>query len=401
VLVQSQAVTVAVGDSIPRADTDIILLPSTTVGGKVLWSTGEPANHVLVRAEIDSKGVPEADRASLPDVGWMGTTEPDGSFVIDSLHPDLPVTLWAYVPPGVEATAHGIAPGSMDVQLVLDWEAAEGATLVLDVIDADTGAPVSSYEVQYGDWINGLADFSAKKATVDDPGGRFIWEHARIGSQCAFVIHARGYADLQLGPVLAAKDGAAVKARLGREGSMDVAVVDADGAPVPRALVMQAGALSDSFDRYDKPCLEWTNESGIAHFSAAAPGRYVVQARALGQVSDLVRLDVSSGGTGQTTLTLRGTWVPGNLEVLVLASDESPIAGADVAVDYVSDFDQEGAKSRPSVEGKTGASGRQTFTGLEPGLYWVWPKIENGFIPPLQAQVYSGRSATLRFESEH
>ncbi|HEX5010948.1 MAG TPA: carboxypeptidase regulatory-like domain-containing protein [Planctomycetota bacterium] len=401
VLVQSRAVTAVISESVPQADTEIILLPSSRVGGKVLWSTGEPANHVLVRADIDSEGVPEADRASLPDVWWMDTTEPDGTFLIDSLHPDLPVAIWVYVPPGVETTAHGIAAGTMDVQLVLDREAAEGSTLVLDVVDTDTGAPVPSYEVQYGDWNNGLADYSAKKATVDDPRGRFIWEHARIGSQCAFVIHARGYAKLQLGPVLAAKDGAAVKARLGREGSIDVAVVDAEGAPVPRALVMQAGALSDTFDRYDEPCLEWTNASGIAHFGAAAPGRYVVQARALGQASDLVRLDVSSGGTGRTTLTLRQSWIPGDLDVLVFASDEAPIAGADVSLEYLSDFDEKGDKSRPSLEGKTDASGRRTFTGLEPGLYWVWPDLENGFIPPLQAQVYSGRSATLRFEREH
>jgi hypothetical protein len=170
---------------------------------------------------------------------------------------------------------------------------------------------------------------------------------------------------------------------------------------VPRALVLQAGALSDTFERYDSPSLEWTDTAGIAHFSTAAPGRYVVQARANGQASDLVRLDVPSGGTGHTTLTLRDIWIPGDLEVLVLTSEETPIAGANVHVDLSSDFDENGQTSRPAIEGQTDASGRRIFTGLDPGLYWVWPQLEDGFVAPLQAQVYSAQSATLKFEREH
>jgi len=399
-LVQDRPAHAVVDDANPLVALRIDLVESKTIAGRVHWSTGEPVPQAMISADVARRNLGEEYSGFGQVVDRIVRSEADGTFFIKDVHPTLVYSLRCFVSPAASATLDDVAPGAQDVEIILDREAAKGVSIRLAVVDADTGAPIPEFELMHASWINGVHSDAPPQA-IKTPNGLHVLEGCRIGSSYGVIVRAEGYARCQVGPIVTRAEGADVTIALGRMASLRVAVVDVSGAPVAGANVLVAEALSNTFDRFDYFEAEVADGTGIAEFSNKAPGRYTVTASAGAKDSDLVRTALASGQTNNVRIVVANEVASGDLEVLVYQVDGTPFVAAAVMITHLTHFDGTSAwdSTDPFAENPlTDAAGRCEVT-LAPGLYWVYVSpAANTFIPPKQAQIHSGRRATLEFE---
>jgi len=385
----------------PRPNLHVELLEARSITGRLRWSSGEAIPQAMVSASSQRRDLGEEYSGFGAITDRRAMTDREGCFELVSLHPDMVYDLHCFVSLTANTWVRDVAPGTRDLEVMLDREAAKGVSITLVVVDEDSGVPVRSYWVQHGNFINGVTDDSPTE-WIDNPAGRFVKGGCRPDGSYGFVVRAEGYARRQLGPVTPGPEGAELTVCLGREGGVRVVVVDADGSAINGAHVLLAEALSDDFDRFEYFRTEVTDDQGIATFENEPPGRYVVLAHGASLDSDLLRLDVRSGRTTDARLVVTPVR-QGELEVLVVQADGSPFVDAEVMLTQLTEFTAARGWDSPDLfpeNLRTDATGR-FLLDLAPGLYLVYVSPEaNVFIPPKQAQVFAGHRSLLTFSEE-
>ncbi|HZJ72129.1 MAG TPA: hypothetical protein VFF36_14450, partial [Planctomycetota bacterium] len=93
----------------------------------------------------------------------------------------------------------------------------------------------------------------------------------------------------------------------------------------------------------------------------------------------------------------------GTLVVTVHDRKDQPVDGAKVTIHKMGEVAAEdylGDGASQEIEGMTQGTGAVTFSGLVPGQYWVWPEVQNAFIPPLWVVVPADRVTAVTLSPE-
>lgn len=208
-----------------------------TVSGKVTDSKGDP----IAGVRIDS-----ADFTATQSVRFSTYTETgaDGRFVLEAREGkrfDVSVTHPSYT----EARFYRWEAGTNDLEIVLQGR----GTIIGQVVDADTGKPVTHFDVGSGVRMSprmlGVRD--AAFATFDDAEGRFTLPSVEVGEVNVYV-RAQGYAPMRIQvPEMKSdevRDLAIVRLESGA--TLEGTVKDMSGAPISRALILLSGDIRDS-----------------------------------------------------------------------------------------------------------------------------------------------------------
>jgi Carboxypeptidase regulatory-like domain len=398
-LVTASVVTVTVSDDAPQAEADIPMVPASHLAGRVSWSTGEPVVGASINVSADGKSLGPGNLSLVSKLARRTETNEAGAFRVEGLHPELPCKVSCFVNISAIADVDGVQPGTEDVELVIDRATANGVTIEVQAVDDATDQPIAAYTGWHDYWNNGLHE-DAKRVEVADPAGRFMLEHCGTTVRYGFNVKAEGYALLRLGPIAPVAGGTRLVARLGRAGSLRIAVTDDTGLPVAEAAVFVGQAYSADFNRFDPYETASTQDDGTLMLSDVPPGRYVILASADRASSPLLRAEVASGQATSVFPRLQLEVAPGELEVTARDAAGEPFAGAEVDVTWLTAYRRANGWIHAGVyheSPRTDEQGRCLMQDLRPGLYWIYVSPGDTFITPVQTQVFSGERARLDF----
>ncbi len=242
------------------------------IEGQVLDSKGEPVNEVTIWAKADGQ-----DYGS----GGYSRSDRDGRFHLDGLASGT-YSLEASREGFGSQTASGVRSGTTDARIVLK----AAATLVGRVVEAATGKPLASIEV------------NSQPVTTTD--GRFEWKGLGEETDHAFV-GAPGFVSRQVGP-FAAGSSTTVDAgtiALDRSAKLSGHVVDAQGRPQPGRGVSVTRTDGDSSGNRRDGSYAWdtTDTDGAFALDGLSPGRFSIVVRD-DTYQPLAAVPVSISGSG-------------------------------------------------------------------------------------------------------
>ena len=209
---------------------EITLEIAAMLGGSVTSATGEPIENASVEAwAIDRTKRSTHTKVKTNDLGeFLFDDIPTGQFQLIVRHP-------AHA---ANATTRA-SSGDMAVAITLE----PLPTISGRVVDASTGAPVSTFEVQLRQEIQGSTTgqtqaFTNSKIKVDDPDGRFELTAPKAGTYIVEAI-APGFADTYSDPfeTVMNQDTSGVEVRMTRGGVLVGRVVSASGEPIQGAVI--------------------------------------------------------------------------------------------------------------------------------------------------------------------
>jgi hypothetical protein len=398
-LVTGSVVQVTLSAEEPHVSADIPLLPAGHLSGRVLWSTGEPVARATINVAADGKSLGPGHLSLTSEITPGARTDEAGRFRVEGLHPGLPCKVSCFVSITARAELRDVAPGSEDLELIIDRATADGVSVEVVAVDDATDAPLQAFTIWHDYWNNGLHEDS-EKSDVRDAEGRFTLKHCSPTGEYGFILSAEGYSIVRLGPIVPGSDGSRLVARLGREGSLRVAVTGSNGRPAAGASVFVAQAYSDAFDRFDAYAQEAAGDDGALVLNGVPPGRYVVLACAADGSSDLTRTAVDSGRQTDVVVRIDPNVARGELMVTAQDADGQPLRGAEVEVTWLTTFSGTDGWTHTGiseVSPRTNDQGECLLEELLPGLYWIYVSPGDTFIAPVQAQVHSGERARLDF----
>ncbi|MCU7730350.1 carboxypeptidase-like regulatory domain-containing protein [Actinoplanes sp. KI2] len=331
---------------------------------------------------VDTGGSPKADMqvtVQLPnDVQFFTQTAADGTWSVAGVFPadykvsfttpDYRRTQWAYGK-GTEAEAT-VIPVAAGADVTVDDTWLPGATLVVDAVDARSGAPVPDYCV----WVDSPGDgfgcaTTGNRVTIEDlPGGSFTAQ--ATPNEDSYYLQSAGR-PVTLTPGRTTR----ITVRLTLGGKVAyTAAARATGAPVPHACaifeVLGQGGLPDGYGN----CTDATGKATSVHM---ATGTYEIFGTAPAGYGD--QWVGRAGGTGDQTAAARVQVKPGKTVTApaMLLDPPRPItgvltdaAGAPLTQMYVafSAFGDAG----PAWNTITDTQGRYTFDNLGP---YGWPLL--------------------------
>lgn len=180
----------------------------------------------------------------------------------------------------------------LNVQVLadVDGQPIAGATVRARATKQDDGADRGS-RVEF-DFFGSGGGAAATSARTDADGRCVL--NAPEGKPFVVTVRGKEFAAFEAGPMtLASLGNAPFVARLRRGGSVEVTVVDADGAPVPAGRVMHRGPADERGD-------ETTGANGTATFAHLQPGehRFRLAEQAGGAAFVRIAMDVASEQAG-------------------------------------------------------------------------------------------------------
>ena len=400
-LAQQEPVSITLTAVNPVAEVSVSMIKASTISGVVRWEDGSAAAEARVQAS------PRA-RDGQPELSWLNRIHqfqlgPDGSFTLNGIHPEYSYLVSASIsePTHASVSLSDVAPGATGVELVFAQEAVRTYSLAGRVVDARTGSPITEYELVHGSWMRGLQRGETQR--VNDGDGRF--ELAGLSQfEQALQVRAEGYPPKTVGPLTPTDVASEITIRLERLGSLTVHAVDESGADVAGATVHVHLAVSD-----ERPKLftDWwkgqTGETGRVTWDDAKPGHYCVQAAHGERLSDLTFLTVVGEQPNPVTVRLVSAMDLGTLEVTVLDKGGQPISDARIAIRNMSKLGLghgPGTSATEEAEATAIGSAPARLTQLLPGIYWVWPDIEDDFITPDWVAVPAAEVTTVQFQTE-
>ena len=243
----------------PRRAYDEEVGGTARLSGRVFDETGKAVGGAIV--SLAGSGFwPARSVESEPDGRFVWREVPAGVY-------ELRVSKGPLVAPALEGLILDAgASRQFGVRLALGW------TLTGEVVDATSGAPVGGADVTVASGALGLHTRDA----VTGPKGRFEVVGV-VGSEQSLYVDADGY--VIAGPLVQRRDASPIVVRLDREARIQGRVVDADGWPIPNALVR---AFSDDVNPLQPEGSSLAVTEGPVPPISAAPGSalaFVGQAR--------------------------------------------------------------------------------------------------------------------------
>jgi hypothetical protein len=281
----------------------------------------------------------------------------------------------------VESEEHGMAPGSMDLQLVP--ESSIGGT----VLDADTREPIAGVQVEVSPM-----DFMARTpraTTLSDERGRFRISRLLPARYQPRVKHG-GYYTVSAPTVLTglahAVDDVVLLVKRGYQVSGKALVAGSNAVCKPASITLGRDQVGFEYEGE-------STDDGTISVDSVRPGTWIVRVfchrhqptEAIAPVTitnaDVTGLvwHVAPGGTLTGTVTMRAGMPVANARVTARAS--SPV--------------QRGAKTL--LSGSSKADGRYEVGGLVPGTWQVEISSGNGVAPPKVTIEVTGATATHDF----
>ena len=224
---------------------EVVLEDGVEIAGRLAGMPAGEHRKIEVRASAETAGAGGLAIGGLVDLGGSERSAPvsaDGSFRLVGLREDQGYRLRAYEGKGMfgsrarsdstEATA-----GELDVELA--WSA--GAALVLQVVDAESGAPIEGFEVRAG-FEMAWPLMRDGQPVLEHPGGNVRFDGLRppgASGTARLEIRAPGFADLDRADIHVVRDQDAYLGAIAlrRVPVVRVTAVDQRGAPVEGASV--------------------------------------------------------------------------------------------------------------------------------------------------------------------
>lgn len=358
-------------------------LPAT-VHGTLTDGAGRPkAGYQVTVALASNDNWIQLNTTTGADGTWTVRDVTPGDYRVSFVGPDGGRSQWAYGK-STEDTATLIpVPGGGDITVDDSW--LPGATLVVNAVDAATGAPVGDYCV----WVTSPGDGSGcatagGQATVTDlPGGSYHMS-ATPGEGSYYLSTDSQPVTLTPGQTTTAT----VKLTLG--GKVSFTATDrVSGTAVERVCpafeVLGHGGLPDGYG-------DCTDSTGKAASGSMPAGTYEMYAVAPAGYGD--QWVGKNGGTGDQRAAARLKVVPGKtvaapavlldkagtITGVVTGAAGEPLAGMNVAWSAWGD-------AGPAWDTDTDALGRYTITGLGP---YAWPLLFTGAGYPRQWSGHGG-----------
>ncbi|GLW35498.1 carboxypeptidase regulatory-like domain-containing protein [Actinoplanes regularis] len=340
-----------------------------TVHGTLTDGDGSPkAGYPVTVALASNDNWIQLNATTGADGTWTVHDVVPGDYRVSFARPDGGRTQWAYGKSSEETATVIAVPGGGDIKVDDTW--LPGATLVVNAVDATTGAPVGDYCV----WVTSFGDGTGCATTgntvtiTDLPGGTYQMS-ATPGEGSYYL--PTGYQPVTLTP--GETTTATIKLTLG--GKVSFTVTDrASGAAVNRTCavfkVLGHGGLGDGYGN----CTDATGKATSAHMAAGTYEMYAVAPIGYGD-----QWVGKTGGTGDQKAAARIKVVPGKtvrapavrldragtITGLVTDAAGRPLAGANVAWSAWGD-------AGPGWDTDTDTQGRYTITDLGP---YAWPLL--------------------------
>lgn len=301
---------------------------ATSIFGRVVTAGDEPAKHAIVEVRAAPPTLLDGSTFLIPTVTRLRTTKSraQGRFQFEALPVHGTFEIRAYLPhagrfepgapvqPPSEAQApwQPVAAGGADVTLVATTipDAAGPATgsIRITVRAADPGTPLNNlrWNVQTPGGAGSV--LLSIGGTLKD--GVIVVPALDPALKYSVAVAADGLGGVDVQDVEPTPQGTEVAVQLPAFGALDVAVVGANGAPVPYAQVeiTRSFVLSREF-------LTWgvdpqaADTQGIACFGSLDPGSYRVVVQAAGQRVES-SIEVASGHTTAMQLSLQDSKPP-------------------------------------------------------------------------------------------
>ncbi|GIF21453.1 hypothetical protein BJ973_005100 [Actinoplanes tereljensis] len=375
--------TVVAGETTTADDA---LLGPSAMHGRLADPNGTP--KVGYAVEVQGTGVLyEATTSSNGE--WSVPKVLPGDYRISFRTPSWSRTQWAYgKSTQAEATVITVEPGQ---NAAVDDTWVPGATLVVNAVDATTGAPVSNFCVWVATPTDGSGCSTGSSVSIPDlVAGTF--DAQVTPASTSYYLQARGV------PVtLAVGATTTISVPVSKGGKVSITATDrATGKAVreicPMFQVLGRGGLLDGHG-------ECTNAQGKIVSETLAPGTYEVFAVAPNTTYGHQWVG-TSGGTGDQQAAARITVTAGSTvaapavrldpagRISGVVTDPSGAAVSGAYVGYSAWGD-----AGPSWGTRTGSNGAYLITGLGP---YEWPLLFGNYDYPRQWSGHTGN----RFEAE-
>lgn len=342
------------------------------IAGRVTDTAGQPIELV----EISAQGHKVRQKArSATDGSFRITGLEEGRYFLSAHHVDGNSNAATYSP----VSLPGVRAGSEDVKIVLHGKGGiEGR-----VIRADTGEPVTDFEVFYAN--HAAKSFSARlllnRRQVSDPEGRFSLTNLYTGD-ATITVRAPGLApSIKALSLVEHETLSGVELRLAPADRLDGMVVAATGAPVAGAMIF-VGKIPELGVESQRVAL--TEEDGSFSIDSLPPGAEVVTAYhpdhgpgfVAAREGTVIVLPVASGIRGR--VTWRG----------------EPGAGILLRGVYPDRW------YLPSVSATIASDGGYEMTGLAPGKIHVWARHETGVRLEREVDIEPGETTVVDLDFE-
>jgi hypothetical protein len=251
---------------------DFALERGPKVRGRVVDSDGDPIAGVRVMWNVvDFRSLEgEVTLAPLMAAGMrefeFPLSDADGRFVAGALAGRAPYFLRFYCP-GFKEESYRWDPAAQPDEIEVTLR--RGGAIEGNVVDAETGAPVTRFTISTPDRVERLADepsrwnpFAAGRE-LESADGKFVLDSLEPG-KVGLVFSAPAHIDSPLSvDVLESETTAVGTVALTRGATIRGRVVDRAGAPVPGAQVTTDGRIEKTFRRLDGNRLAAERAAGV------------------------------------------------------------------------------------------------------------------------------------------
>nr|WP_296073517.1 carboxypeptidase regulatory-like domain-containing protein [uncultured Actinoplanes sp.] len=384
---KARKITIVAGQQTTIDDTQP--LPATVHGTLAGTDHSPKAGYQVTVALASNDNWVQFNGTTDADGTWTVRGVPPGDYRVSFVGPDGGRSQWAYGKSSEETASLIPVPGGGDVTVDDTWLA--GATLVVDAVDATTGAPVTDYCVSItspGDG-SGCATTGSRITITDLPGGDYQLS-ATPGEGSYYLFTGSQPVTLTPGETTTAT----IKPTLG--GKVTFTATDhVSGTAVDRVcpvfMMLGHGGLPDGYDNCTDTTGKGTSNSmaaGTYEMYAVAPAGYgdqwVGSNGGTGDQQAAARIKVTPGRTVRAPAALLDQ--AGTIAGVVTDAAGKPLAGMDVAWSAWGD-------AGPSRDTETDAQGRYTITDLGP---YAWPLLFGGAGYPRQWSGHVGN----RYQAE-
>lgn len=374
----------------------IVLGPGASITGRVVTKAGEGVAGLRVGASAKGGRMDPRGFAEEP-------TGPDGFFALDGLRAGDSYDLVTFRPVGPGPEMKGVPAPSEGVEFVVPG----GGGVKGTVLDAESGSPVTEFEVSYepdrpgarGGMVVRMVARGGPRAgsgtgkRVESEDGSFLLEDVPPGTWQVSV-KAKGYQAGRVGSVVVEEGSLreGVEVKLARGAALSGRVTDArSGRAIPGASVSkQTSGEGDA--RLPIPALTeegeiTTDADGRFTIEGVAPGTYKLTATHPDYAEESQTVEVTDrGGNAEIRLSTGGV-----IAGVVVSDARRPVA--DVDVSFVTTG--EGSLGRmlgggPQVS--TDASGRFRFDHLAAGRYTVVAQKRGSNSSPVDVVLQAGEA---------
>lgn len=374
----------------------IVLGPGASITGRVVRKNGDGVEGVRIAA------LPKGAGRMRPRDTLDEPTGPDGFFAVDGLKPGESYDLTTFRPTGPGPEKRDVQAPSEGVELVVPG----GGGVKGTVVDAETGSPVTEFDVSYEPDRAGARGGMVIRMVSRGPGGRsgtgthvetedgsFVLEDVPPGSWQVSV-NAKGYQAGRVGSVVVEEGSVreGVEVKLAKGAVLSGRVTDARSGRAIRDASIGKQASGEGGGRLPIPGLEGedgvtTDADGRFAIEGIAPGTYKLTARHVDYAEESQTVEVNErGGDAEIRLTSGGV-VAG----VVVSDSRRPVDNVEVSLTGAG----EGSFGRMLGGGPqtaTDATGRFRFDHLAAGRYTVNATRRGANASPVDVVLQAGES---------